>query len=87
MPNIFKAITHASGILDLLFKPVRLVLAGILPKYTKDQLNDPKLRDEIVDLADAALVKEYPAAQLVSESARKHLIRQVLDMLLNPLLH
>lgn len=64
-------------------KPIQTILAAILPQFVKRNLKDPAVRDEVVDVADVALLAQVPEAKLVPESVRKSLIRGALAVILD----
>ena len=61
-------------------------VAGVLPDFIGDALEEDAVRERIVKAADMALVHARPEARLVPEPARQRIVRRMLDLMLDEIL-
>ena len=74
------------GIIDGLLIPIHRVIALVLPDFLERDLKDPKVRNQIVVLADEGLVRQYPEAKVIPKATRERLIRKLLNITLDDVL-
>lgn len=67
------------ALIDRVFVPVRLILNKLLLGKPADYLDNPAARAKILDIADKALLSQFPAARLLPQGLRYRIIGQVLD--------
>ena len=66
--------------------PILETAASILPKFKGQPLDDPEVREKIVEAIDLALVAKYPLLGSVDEDFRKRVIGEIMDFLLDTIL-
>jgi len=68
--------------LQKIFTPIRKILVPLLKSVAGNAVTDSAVREQLITLADHALISEYPQARLIPSSLRRKLIGQVLDSIL-----
>lgn len=61
-------------------------VAGVLPDFIEDALEEDAVRQRLVKAADTALVHTRAEARLVPEPARQRIIRRMVDLMLDEFL-
>jgi hypothetical protein len=84
MPNT--PTSARTGALSSLLRPIQKIIQKLLPDFIEKPLKKPAVRAELVQAADAMLVKQFPVARLVPKDARQRLIRKQLDLVIDEVL-
>jgi serine protease len=73
-------------LLETLLTPIQKIIRGLLPEFIERDLKNKAIRNQMVNVADAALVRQFPIARIFPPEVRRKVIRRQLDVVLDDFL-